>query len=42
LICWVELSGVYQALKRWDGAEARRQMVTHVQYVIEKLKNLLL
>lgn len=37
-----QLNGVYQALKRRDGAEARRQMEIHVQYFIEKLKNLLL
>lgn len=37
-----QLNGVYQALKRRDGPEARRQMESHVQYFIEKLKNLLL
>jgi len=35
LNCWVELNAVYQTLKR-------RQMETHIQYFIEKLKNLLL
>jgi DNA-binding GntR family transcriptional regulator len=37
-----QLNGVFQALKNRDPAEARRQMERHVQYFIDKIKNLLL
>lgn len=37
-----QLNGVYQALKRRDPAAARRQMEHHVQYFVDKIKNLLL
>jgi DNA-binding GntR family transcriptional regulator len=37
-----QLNAVCQALGRRDGAGARRQMESHVQYFVEKIKNLLL
>ncbi len=37
-----QLNGVYQALRRRDPVEARHQMENHVQYFVEKIKNLLL
>jgi DNA-binding GntR family transcriptional regulator len=37
-----QMNGVWQALRRRDAAEACRRMETHVQYFVEKIKNLLL
>lgn len=37
-----QLNGVCQALGRRNAAEARRRMEAHVQYFVEKIKNLLL